>query len=71
MPWPSPSLNQHFGFVHSTEEFNVQQLVAKLVVEGLTITVFPRASWFDEQSLRTDILNPLSDIDGCELKPIF
>jgi hypothetical protein len=44
---PSPALDDDSGFFQRVEDLAVEQFVAELRVEALTVTILPGAAWFD------------------------
>ncbi len=59
----SPSFDQYFGFDQCVEDLPIQQLVAELSIERFDVSVFPGASWLNEQRLHVDSAEPLRYID--------
>jgi hypothetical protein len=52
------------------KDFTVEQFVAELRVEALTIAVLPWTAWLDVGGLGSNGSNPLADGFGDELRPI-
>ncbi len=50
---PAPTLDDDLRFPERVEDFSVQQLVPKLAVEGLDVSVLPGATRFDEKGLNS------------------
>jgi len=47
-----------------------QELIPKPAVERLDVAILPRASGLDEQGLHADLVEPLTHLLGCELRPL-
>jgi len=63
----SPPVDQYLGFTKVVEDFRVEQLVAKLAVKALVVSVLPRRSRHDVQGLHADLGEPFPDRRGDEL----
>ena len=66
----SPLFNEHLSLPQGCEDLQVQQLVAKLRVEALAVSVFPRAPRFDVKRLDADAAKPGAHVLGDKLGPI-
>ncbi len=66
----SPLFNEHLSLPQGCEDLQVQQLVAKLRVEALAVSVFPRAPRFDVKRLDADAAKPGAHLLGDKLGPI-
>jgi len=64
----SPPVDQYLGFTKGVEDFRVEQLVAKLAVKALVVSVLPRRSWLDVQGLHADLGEPFPNRRGNELR---
>ncbi len=75
--WPDsvvlvpPAFDEHLRLRQRVEDLPIQQLVAKLPIEALHVTVLPRAARFDEHCAHADALEPVSDSLGGELRTII
>ena len=67
---PSPALDDHLGFLQRVEDLTVEQFVAELRIEALTIAVLPGTAWFDVSGLGSHGCNPLADSLGDEPGPL-
>jgi len=64
----SPPVDQYLGFTKVVEDFRVEQLVAKLAVKALVVSVLPRRSRHDVQGLHADLGEPFPNRRGNELR---
>ena len=44
----SPAFDEYLGFLKGVEDFEVEQFISELAVEGFDIAVFPRTARLDE-----------------------
>src|SRR5580700_7375934 len=65
-----PSLRQNLCLLQRVQDLAVQELIAQLPIETLTIPVLPRTPRLDIQRLRAQSSQPLSQLLGNELRPV-
>jgi hypothetical protein len=66
----APGFDDDLRLGEAVEDLTVEQLVAELRVEGLTVAVFPWRAGLDEGSPGADCGNPLPYGLGDELGPM-
>jgi hypothetical protein len=44
---PYPLVQDHLSLPYAVEDFTIKQIIPQGSVEALTVTVLPRATWFD------------------------
>ena len=64
----APPLRQHPNLLHRVEDLAVEDLIAKLRVEGLAEAVLPWAAGLDLQRLRPGVDQPLPQVASHELR---
>src|SRR5271155_3422178 len=65
-----PSLRQNLCLLQRVKDLAVQELIAQLPIETLTIPVLPRTPRLDIQRLRAQSSQRLSQLFGNELRPV-
>ena len=65
-----PAVEHPASLAQAQEQFSFQELIAKLSVEGLDVTVLPGAAFGDEQGPYVGLLKPSADNLGYELRPV-
>jgi hypothetical protein len=53
--FPSPSFDQHLGFLQSEKNLSVEEAIPELAVEAFIIAVLPWAPRFNVKGLNTDM----------------
>ena len=70
----APLLDQNLSFAQVVEDFTVEQLIPEPAIEAFTVSVLPRASWFNVGCLGPDIGpdsgNPIPDGLGNKFRPV-
>src|SRR5450755_4847197 len=66
----APPLRQNLCLLQRVEDLAVQELIAQLPVETLTVPVLPWTPRFDVQRLRAHFPQPLPQLLGNKLRPI-
>ena len=66
----APSSDQDLRLSQRIENLAVEQLVAEPCVEAFDVAVLPRRSRLDIRRSGSDSFDPLSDLDGDELRPV-
>src|SRR5450631_3798834 len=65
-----PPLRQNLCLLQRVEDLAVQELIAQLPVEALTVPVLPRTSGLNVQRPRAYLSQPLPQLLGNELRPV-
>ena len=66
----SPPLYQYLRLPERVKDFTIEQLVPKLSVEALVVTVLPGTAWLDKQRFDTELGEPGPDRLCRKLWPI-
>ena len=66
-----PLLDKHLRLPQRVEDLTVEQLVPQLPVEAFVVTVLPWAPRLNEESLRSDPLDPVPNSLGRELRSVI
>jgi len=67
----SPLLDDDLRFTQAVEDFLVETFVAELSVEAFAVAVFPWATGFDVERLRSDVAELFAHDLGGHLRPII
>src|SRR5208337_4751558 len=65
-----PSLGQNLCLLQRVENLAVQKLISQLAMEALAVPVLPRTPRLDVQCLRAQLVQPLPQLPGNELRSI-
>src|SRR5208337_5584862 len=66
-----PTLRQNLCLLQRVKDLAVQELIAQLSVEALTVPVLPRTSRLDIERFRAQLSQPLPQLPGNKLGPII
>jgi hypothetical protein len=66
-----PAFDQDLCLLQTVEDFAVQKLVSELAIKAFIVTIFPRRTWRDEESLDLHLFKPFAHSNGRELRPII
>ena len=61
-----PTVNYPTSFRQTQEQLTIEQFITKLAIEALHVTIFPWATWRNEQRFNSDLFEPLSQLPGHE-----
>ena len=50
----APLFDQNACFIEAVEQLTIQELVTKLAIEALAVTILPGTAWFNVSSLSTN-----------------
>ena len=67
----SPPFDENLRFPEGVENLSIQQFVSKFTVETFTVTVFPRAPWFDVEGSYPCSVKPLAYGLGGEFRAVI
>src|SRR5436309_12966188 len=66
----APPFGQNLCLLQRVKDLAVQTLIAQFPVETFAVPVLPRTAWFDVQSPRAHLPQPLPQFSSNELRPI-